>query len=127
VYRAKNCVGLEVVASYNTAGARVYPGYDEKSASVITVGDSFTHSTEIGNDETYPAQLAKQLGASVANHGVGGFGPVQRYLNLKQKIHLYPQARTVVLGIMYENIYRMMNSCRPVYIGVAKRLYGLKP
>lgn len=127
VYRERNCAGLEVESSYNAEGARIYPGYDEKSASIITLGDSFTHGTEAGDEEAYPAQLAKQLGASVANHGVGGFGPVQSFLNLKQKIHHYPQARTVVLGIMYENIYRMMNSYRPVYIENVQRVYALKP
>ena len=37
VLAMKNCVGVEVKATYNAAGARTYPGYDEDSASIITV------------------------------------------------------------------------------------------
>lgn len=127
VLAMKNCVGVEVKATYNAAGARTYPGYDEDSASIITVGDSFTHSSEAGDEDAYPARLAELLGASVANHGVGGFGPVQSFLNLKQKIHHYPNAKTIVLGIMYENIYRMKNSYRPALSHDSPEVYGLKP
>lgn len=127
VYRMKNCVGKEVKASYDEVGARIYPNYDKDSVTIITVGDSFTHGTEAGDEEAYPAQLAERLGVSVANHGVGGFGPVQSFLNLKQKINHYPQVQTVILGIMYENVYRMMNSYRPVLQQGAEKVYGLKP
>jgi hypothetical protein len=127
VYRMKNCAGIEVELSYDKYGARTYPYYDSDSVTIITVGDSFTHGSETGDAETYPAQLAVLLGETVVNHGVYGYGPVQSFLNLKQKIHLYPQARTVILGVMYGNVYRMMNSYRPAFISNAKKVYGLKP
>lgn len=127
VLSTKNCAGVEVEFSYNAAGARTYPGYAEDSAAIIAVGDSYTKGSDAGDEEAYPARLAELLGTSVANHGVGGFGPVQSFLDLKQNIHRYPQARTVVLGIMYGDIYRMMNSYRPVLIRGSAMLYGLKP
>ena len=39
---------------------------------------------------------------------------------------MYPQAKVVILGIMYENLYRMLNSYRPVLYEKAMD-YGLKP
>jgi len=124
---SKNCTGVEVEASYNAAGARTYPGYAEDRATIITVGDSYTNGSEAGDEAAYPARLAVRLGTPVANHGVGGFGPVQSFLDLKRNIHRYPQARAVVLGIMYGDVYRMMNSYRPVLIKGSAMLYGLKP
>jgi len=127
VYSTNNCAGVAVEATYNAAGARTYPGYVEHSATIITVGDSYTNGSEVGDEAAYPARLANLLGTSVANHGVSGFGPVQSFLDLEQNIHRYPQARAVVLGIMYGDIYRMMNSYRPVLIRGSAMLYGLKP
>jgi len=62
----------------------------------------------------------------VANHGVGGYGPTQSFLNLTRVISHYPQAKIVVLAIMYENLYRMVNSYRPVLYSTSST-YALKP
>ncbi len=90
------------------------------------VGDSYTHGSEVADDDAFPAQLAKILGLSVANHAVGGHGPVQAFLNLKEKIELYPKAKVVILGMMYENIFRMVNSYRPV-LAEKSSAYRFKP
>jgi hypothetical protein len=63
---------------------------------------------------------------SVANQGVGGYGPTQAFLNLKKKLGLYPKARIAILAIMYENLYRMVNSYRPVLYSTSSN-YTLKP
>jgi hypothetical protein len=121
-----NCQGVEIEYSYDAAGARVYPGFEAPEARVIIVGDSYTNGDEVGNDSTYPAKLAGLLGVSVANHGVGGYGPAQSVLNFTENVGMYPRAEVVVLGIMYENLYRMMNSYRPV-LYITSPGYALKP
>jgi hypothetical protein len=121
-----NCSGQPVSYSYNEAGARLYDGFDVLDTRIITVGDSYTNGDEVVDSQAYPARLSSILDVSVANHGVGGHGPVQSLLNLQKNIARYPQAQTVVLGIMYENLYRMMNSYRPVLYS-ASSAYALKP
>jgi hypothetical protein len=126
VSKEKNCLGNPIEYRYDAAGARSYEGYDASQAEVIVVGDSYSNGMEVGDNETYPARLSELLGVSVANHGVGGYGPTQSLLNLQQNILRYPRARVVVLGIVYENLYRMVNSYRPVlYHGSSE--YTLKP
>ena len=70
--------------------------------------------------------LANEEGIIVSHpdHGVGGYGPALSFLNFREKVGLYPDARVAVLGIMYENVYRMMNSYWPVLYDTFD--YGLK-
>lgn len=121
-----NCLGESITYSYDEVGARLHQQFDAAATKVVIAGDSYTRGDEIADDETYPARLSHLLGVSVANHGVGGYGPTQAVLNLRQNIARYPDTRVVVLGIMYENLYRMMNSYRPVLYGNSSN-YTLKP
>jgi hypothetical protein len=124
--RENNCLGEPISYRYDQRGARIHDVDQGERSEVIIVGDSYTHGDEAQGDETYPAVLAKISGRTVANHGVGGHGPVQAFLNLQQKAPLYPQALIAVLAIMNENLYRMVNSYRPVlYDGSSE--YTLKP
>lgn len=124
---SENCEGTRWTATYDADGARVYPGYDARRVAIVAVGDSYTNGAEVDDADAYPARLARALGIGVANHGVGGYGPVQSFLNLQTKIDRYPGARIVILGIMYENLDRMMNSYRPVLEDNTAIPYGLKP
>lgn len=121
-----NCQGTRVEYSFDRLGARVYSGYDEASAEIIVIGDSYSHGYEVAGEDAYAARLSRILGVSVANHAYGGYGPVQAFLSLKQNIVHYPQARIAILGIMYENIFRMVNSYRPLLI-TKGTTYALKP
>ncbi len=121
-----NCLGQPVEYSYDAAGARVFDGFDAAGSKIIIVGDSYTNGDEAPDNETYPAVLSRKLGVSVANHGVGGYDPTQSLLNLQQQITRYPQAKVAVLGIMYENVYRMVNSYRPVLYATSSD-FTLKP
>ena len=125
-YYEDDCLGIAKKYTVDSTGARTYTAYDSISARIVIVGDSYTQGAESDDDDTYPAQLADILGVSVANHGVGGYGPVQSFINMKKRVSQYPQADVVILGIMYENLYRMMNSFRPVLYENALD-YGLKP
>ena len=121
-----NCLGESITYSYDAAGARIHDWFDVATTEVVIVGDSYTRGDEISNNETYPARLAQLLEVSVANLGVGGYGPTQAVLNLRENFARYPQAKVVVLGIMYENIYRMVNSYRPVLYDSSSN-YTFKP
>lgn len=121
-----NCQGTRVEYSFDRFGAREYNGYDAASAEIILVGNSYSHGYEVADEDAYAARLSRILGVSVANHAYGGYGPVQALLSLKQNIDHYPQARIAILGIMYENIYRMVNSYRPMLI-TKGTTYALKP
>lgn len=121
-----NCLGKPIEYHFNAAGARVHGQLGDRASEVVVVGDSYTFGNEVSDNQTYPARLERQLGVPVANHGVGGYGPTQSLLNLQQNITRYPQAKVVVLGIMYENLYRMMNSYRPVLYGSSSH-FTLKP
>ncbi len=121
-----NCRGTRFVSSYDAAGARLYSGFDPAAVKIIAVGDSYTNGYEVDDDDTYPARLSALLGISVANHGVCGYGPTQSVLNFKKNAARYPHAEIVVLGIMYENLYRMLNSYQPVLYSSSSN-YLLKP
>jgi hypothetical protein len=112
--REATCVGDEIVYSIAADGARDYPGYLPADATIIVVGDSYAFGDEVGDAGAFPAVLAELRDEPVANLGVGGYGPVQALLRLERHIDRYPNARAVVLGIMYENVHRMVNSYRPV-------------
>ncbi len=120
------CYGAwEVTRDANAA--RLTGNGEPAPVQVLTVGDSFTHGDEVNDLETYSARLQHHSGLPVANHGVGGYGPVQSLHQLKLKADVYPELRTVVFGVMHENIRRMANAFRPVYIRKASILYGFKP
>jgi hypothetical protein len=122
----ESCLGTPVELTYDDLGARTYRGYDRNTVKIIVVGDLYVNGAEVNDEEAFPIHLARIRGVSVANHGLAGFGPDQSFLNLKKKIDYYPKTEIVILGIMYENIYRMLNSYRPVlYDGTSD--YTLKP
>lgn len=109
-----DCVGQEILYQVAADGARNYPGYEPADATVVVAGDSYAFGSEAPDPAAFPAVLAELLAQPVANLGVGGYGPVQALLRLERHIDEYPNAHTVVLGIMYENVHRMVNSYRPV-------------
>ncbi len=110
----ENCLGEAIEYATDAWGARTYPGYSRDAVRVLAVGDSYTRGDEVPAAASYPARLAARLGVAVANLGVGGFGPTQALLHLERELPRYPAAHTVVLGIMYENVFRMRNSYRAV-------------
>lgn len=126
VRQEANCLQKLIDYSHDDAGARLHSRFAPETTEIIIVGDSYTNGDEVSDDETYPARLSDILGVSVANHGVGGYGPTQSLLNLKEHVSRYPQAKVVILGIMYENLFRMVNSYRPVLYSTSSN-YSLKP
>jgi lysophospholipase L1-like esterase len=122
----RDCRGNPVVYTFDAAGGRSYAGYDAAHARVIAVGDSYTAGAETSDDAAYPARLAARLGVAVANYGIGAYDPLQATLLLERQRALHPEADVAVLGIMYENLFRLVNGYRPVLYDDAMP-YALKP
>ncbi len=81
---------------------------------MMAFGDSFTHSDEVSDGETWEVYLAERTGTTVYNFGVGGFGTDQAYLRYRQKAG---DLRTdvVSLGFTLESINRVVNVYRKFY------------
>jgi len=95
-------------------GSRVVPGASGP-VLVSSYGDSFTEGIEVDDASTWQAHLARRSGARIQNFGVMGYGPDQalRYLQLNlERGHRVP---IVVLGVLDENLNRLMIAFRPYY------------
>jgi len=120
------CGQRTVTATYLDDRSRLTPGMTGEPA-LLAFGDSFTRGDGVDDDETYPAQLSRLLGRRVVNHGVGGYGPVQAVLKFRRRAADYPGARTVLLGITHDDIYRMLNSYRPAYFPNSAGMFAFQP
>lgn len=81
---------------------------------ISTFGDSFTYCSDVEDHETWQTYLAALLGADVYNFGTGGFGPDQaymKYLDARESL----ETPIVILGMISENINRIVNVYRPFY------------
>lgn len=108
----ENCLGNPWTATYNHDGSRAN-SLPYETAVIATYGDSFTHSSEVNNDETWQYFLSKQIGMGVKNFGVGGYGTTQALLKLKGHIHDGMVPRIFILGIFDTNIQRSLNQYPP--------------
>ena len=125
--RMPNCAHAEIVYTYDQDRLRVHGAVPARDAAIAIAGDSYTHGDEVADDETFPASLQRVLGVTVANAGVGGYGPDQALLKLEGLVDHLPKARVLVLAIMYEDAQRMLNSYRPIIFGSTALRFGLKP
>ena len=85
-------------------------------------GDSFTYSSEVSGNETWPAALSRILDCRVVNFGVPGFGSDQAFMKYDGKDRLAP---IVFLNHWSENIIRNVNQFRNLIYPNAG--YALKP
>jgi hypothetical protein len=81
---------------------------------IATFGDSYTNCAEVADHETWQTYLSELLQCDVLNYGVGAYGTDQAYLKFLQ---VYPSVETrfVILGLITENINRVVNVYRPFY------------
>lgn len=84
------------------------------SALMSTYGDSYTHCDEVDDDQTWQSFLADETGSEVYNYGVGGFGTDQAYLRFRDEFATH-QTPVVALGLITENINRVVNVYRTYY------------
>ena len=100
--------------AYDTAHGERPRARDYGRPLVATFGDSYTHCDQVGHDETWQTGLAELLQGDVYNFGISGAGPDQAYLKY---VSLDPRPATpvVTLGIISENINRILSVYRPFY------------
>ena len=122
-----DCTYDDHPASYDTNGARRYPGYDKRLASILLIGDSYTQGDEVSDSDTISGVLKRKYDLNTINLGVNGYGPYQAILKYRDRARHYPEVRIVVLGIMYEMIFRMANSYQPAYYSTTSSVFGFKP
>ena len=100
-------------AGYATAGItieengvrRTGPAPADGRAPILAVGDSFTFGEEVGDGETWPADLQRLTGRRVLNGGVSGYGFDQIVLRTEALAPLYrPEA--IVVAFIADDIRR---------------------
>jgi hypothetical protein len=84
------------------------------NALVSSYGDSYTYCAEVEDADTWQVDLSKRLGMGIRNFGVGGYGTGQAYLRFHDEFHESP-TRIATLGLITENINRIVNVYRPYY------------
>jgi len=106
--------------SFNSIGARGSRSVDarppEGALRLACYGESFTFGSEVGDDETWPAQLEVDAAPAleVINLGVGGWGTDQALMRYRDT-HAELASDVVLMGMLSENIARNVNRLRLVY------------
>jgi hypothetical protein len=108
-----------VIYTANSSGVRSLKEYDPLPPPGIirlaAFGPSFTHGDEVGDDQTWEAQLEQaRPELEVMNWGVGGYGTDQAYLRYKTEGAAY-QPHIVIIGFEEENTSRNVNRFRSFY------------
>jgi len=100
---------------YDTKYGERPRGRDYKSDLIATFGDSFTYAATVKDNEAWQELLADKIGKNVYNFGNSAYGTDQSYLRFKSD---YPKVKTriVTLGLICENINRVVNVYRKFYI-----------
>ncbi len=114
-YQANSKAGVR----FNSMGARGTREYSREKPDgvtrVICFGDSFTFCAEVGNEETWQAQLeARHPDFEVINFGVSGYGTGQALLRFRRR-GTDLGANVVCIGLYLENIGRNVNRYRPLW------------
>jgi hypothetical protein len=85
---------------------------------LVAYGDSFTYCTTVNMNQCWTKRLEDALPTSeVVNFGVPGYGPDQAWLRYQRERMVGPQSCAVLIGVMIENIDRVVNRFRPFYDG----------
>ena len=72
---------------------------------ILTLGDSFTFGDEVGDADTWPAQLQRELETPVLNGGVFAYGVDQAYLRGMQLLREH-QPGLVLLAFISDDVAR---------------------
>ena len=83
---------------------------------ILAYGDSFVFGADVTEKESFPHQLSLMIDDTVENFGVGGYGPDQAIIRLERHLQSGKQSNLVILGMPSENIARVVNVIRRLYI-----------
>ena len=87
---------------------------NKNEACAYIFGDSFSHSDEVLDNETWGEILAKKMKCPIYNYGVGGYGSDQSLLKL-QRILSHPtnnfnKSKTIFFGVYQEMLRRNLSA-----------------
>lgn len=123
----KNCVGETIEYNYQDR-TRVTPGLVKGQEQVAIFGESYSQGEEVADGSTVSAVLSREYAIPTINYGVNAYDPLQAVLKFKASLPEMPGVRTAVLLVMHENVWRVVNSFKPVYFPAKNEFYfGLKP
>lgn len=123
----QNCVGQTIEYHYED-GMRVTPGLAKGMAEVALFGESYTQGEDVADAFTIASVLTNQYAIPTANYGVNAYDPLQAAGKLETALPRLAGVKVVVLLVMHENIWRVVNSFKPVYFPYKNEFYfGLKP
>jgi len=122
-------VGSEGLYRHNEAGLRADHEYTRSPRDgirrIAAYGDSYTYCEEVDVDDCWTAQLEELLPeGEVLNFGVSAYGPDQAWLRYQRDGATWRPC-TVLIGVLTENINRVVNRFRPFYTTLG--LAGAKP
>lgn len=113
---SEDCLGRRVVQRTRD-GRRVTPMPDGAEPRVALFGDSYAFGDEVGDADTVAAALSTRHGLPTLNYGVNAYGPAQMLLRYRRVApSLPPSVDFVVFQIFSDNIYRLVNRYRPVFL-----------
>ena len=76
---------------------------------VVVLGDSLTYGYGVGDEESWPAVLARRSGLTVYNYGMGGYGPAQ-YATLAERALADKRPRWLIVALFMGN--DLEDACR---------------
>lgn len=75
------------------------------SGAILAVGDSFTAGSEVGDGQSWPAQLEARLGRPVVNAAAGGWGTDQIVVRTESMLPVLSPSE-VIVSFFAEDIWR---------------------
>jgi hypothetical protein len=122
-----NCIGQSITYHLRD-GYRVTPGVAKGQELVALYGDSYTQGEEVGDESTVAGVLQRKYAIPAVNYGVNAYDPLQATGKFRATLPRIPGVKVAVLMVMHENIWRVVNSFKPVYWPYKNAFYfGLKP
>ena len=92
IYITENGAGAKHEVHYSTGphGFRLYDDANSRNTKIMVVGDSFTHAVDVSDDQTYYAELKKNLSdwmpVEIFGYGSLGYGTLQEVMIVEQNI-----------------------------------------
>jgi lysophospholipase L1-like esterase len=121
-----NSAGEEWTATYDEDQSR-HTGLVGLPLLAAAYGDSFTHSSEVNDDQTWAYTLSISLGAEVKNYGVPGYGTGQALLRMERHLRQGRVPPVLILTIYENNVERLLSHFRPFRSPKTRAPLSFKP
>ena len=100
--------GEKFTMSFNDSGNRKNGNFNNNSKNkILIIGGSFAQGWGVNDKETFSFKLQKKYkNYKIYNFGQGGYGTIQSYLLLKDKISNNIKPKLIIYGIIQHHEYR---------------------